>query len=822
MSHVLLDMRQFLRNLWRSPGYAVVSVVVLAVGMGVGLAALAVAQRALFAPLPYGRADQLAVLFEADQRGARRLASYPTVEDWRASAATLAGVTYVTGTQLLLRQPTGPEPVLTAFAEGTFFEIMRAQPMLGRDFAADTRGERVVVLSEQLWREKFSARGDIIGRTIPLGDGGALVIGVMPRAFAFPEWAQVWMPLAVAPPAMQRMLGLRSNHADSRVVARLKDNVTPAQATADLAAIAVRLAQQFPDENRDWTRVSLVPMTEYITSFTNASSGQSLVPRIGLFAGAAALLLLLGSANVAVLTLVRGMTRARELAVRAAIGASRGRIVRLLVAESLTLAAIGALGGVAFGYGIVRVVQQSNPDLFPRVTEVQLDATFLIGAVVFSLVIGVASELVPALRATPRSLTDVLGTARAQPGVSRATARWQRALIGGQVAVAAMLLVGAGLLLVSLKRVIDTPVGFSIDRLSVVTVTPPVQKYDSRERTLVLYDELMAAVRQVPGVQSVAFANHAPLSRAAYPTRVVREGGLTESDNPPQANFKAVTPNYFATASIPVLVGRTYSDADLSSPNGQLVINQRLARRLWPNENAIGKRVTVYHSARWLPSFGQPIAGTVIGVTGDVRHYGQETDIPDEVYVPYTWDLWQWGSLVVRTTGDPNVVREPIRRAMLAVEPDLPIGGNDAFASFSERLTSIRAPRRVLTGGLATLAGAALGITMLGLYATLAYAVARRRSELGVRFALGATRAQVLHQIMREGLSVVAAGAAVGLLGAWFSAQVMATLLYNLAPRHAGIFAAALVPVLLAAVAAVWIPARRAATLSPTEALRAD
>jgi putative ABC transport system permease protein len=823
MRHFLQDVRQFLRSLARTPGYAVVSIVVLGLGMGVGLAALAIAQRALFAPLPYGAADRLAVLFEADERGAIRLASYPTVQDWTTSADAFDGIAYVTGSQELLRQPGGPELVPTAYADIGFFHTLRAGPLLGRTFgrAAEHPGS-VVVLSEELWREQFAARPDIVGRTIPLGDAGATVIGIMPRAFRFPEWAQAWMPLSAAPPSIRRMLPQRNNHADSRVIARLRDGVTTQQAGSQIDGIAAQLAARFPDDSKQWTRVSLVPMQEYVTSFTNAGGGVSLVPRIGLIAGAAALLLLLGCANVAVLTLVRGLTRARELAVRSAIGASRARIVRLLVAESFTLAAVGAAVGIGLGYGIVRLVQRANPELFPRLAEVQLDATFVLGGALLTLIVGIGAGLAPALRATPRSLNEVLGNARSQPGTSRATGRLQRVLIGGQVGVAMMLLVGATLLVVSLKRVIDTPVGFTTDRLSAIAVNPPTEKYDSRERTLILYQQLMAAARAVPGVDSVAFANHAPLGRASYPTRVDVEGRVTDPENRVLANFKTVTPNYFATAGIPLLLGRTYSDADLPSPNGQLVINQQLARRLWPNEQAIGKRLTVYHSARWLPTFGQPIVGTVIGVTGDVRHFGQETDIPEEVYVPYTWDLWQWGSLVVHTTGDPRAVHERMRRALLAVEPDLPIGGENSMESFAERLTGIRGPRRLLTVGLAALAAAALGITMLGLYATLAYAVARRRSELGVRFALGATRAQVLRQVMREGLTIVLIGAAVGLLAAWLSAQVMSALLYDITPRNAAAFALAVVPVLIAAIAAVWIPARRAAALNPTEALRAD
>lgn len=823
MDHLLVDVRQFLRSLWRSPGYALVSILVLGFGTGVGLAALAIAQRALLEPLPYNRAERLFVVFEATQGEERRLASYPTVQDWSAQSDVFQSISYITGSQLLLRQRSGPELVTTAYAAQPFFQLVGTPPLLGRGLSSqDENGQRVIVLSEAVWRRLFNARHDIIGSTIPLGDGDATVIGVMPRAFRFPEWAEAWMPLGAAPPSMQRMLRQRNNHADSRVIARLADGVTPEQATARMNALAARLAAAYPDDSRQFTAVSLVPMAEYTMSFTSAGAGESLTPRIGLVAGAAALILLLGCANVAVLGLVRGLARARELAVRAAIGASRARIVRLLIAESLTLAAIGAVTGLGVGYGIVRLIQRWNPDLFPRMEEIQFDSTFLLGAAALTLIVGIGSGLVPALRATPKSLNVVLGNARNQPGATRSTSRLQRILIGGQVAVAAMLLVGAGLLGLSMKRVIDTSVGFSVEHLSVANVTPPTAKYDTPERTLLLYRALMDAVRQVPGVSDVSFANHAPLSGASMPTRVLAEGRTPPPDDPDMANVKTVTPNYFSTAGIALLRGRTFTDADLAGPNGRLVINQALARRLWPNEDAIGKRLTIHKAARWLPTFGEPIAGSVVGVIGDVRQYGQETDSPEEVYVPYTWDLWQWGSLLIRSTRELGTIREPVRRAMLAVEPDLPVGGIQAFTSFEQRLTLLQAPRRLLTVGLALLAAAALGITMLGLYATLAYSVARRRSELGVRFALGASKRQVLSHVMREGLGVVVVGGIVGLAGAWLGARVMDSLLYGVSPRHAGVFIAAFVPVILAAVAAVYFPARRAAAMNPTEALRSD
>jgi predicted permease len=821
MDQLLADLRLGLRSISRSPGHALVTILVLGFGVGVGAAALAVAQRALLEPLPYERAHRLVLLFEAAPGGSLRLASYPTAQDWEAQADVFESISYVTGSQLLLRLPAGPELVLTAYPSGSFFSLIAARPLLGRGFSpSDPAGEQAVVLSHTLWRRRFGGRADIVGQRIPLGDGGATVIGVMPPGFQFPEWAEAWMPLEAAPPSIQGMLVLRGNHADSRVIARLKDGVTKEQAKSEMDVIARRLAQTYPEDSREWTAVSFVSMAEYSMRISGGGVGQSLTPRIGLVIGAAVLILLLGCANVASLGLVRGFSRSRELAVRAAVGASRGRIVRHLMTESLTLAAIGGAVGLAIGYALVRVAQLWNPDLFPRLAEIELDGTFIAVAAGLALIVAVASGLAPALRATPRSLTTVLGGGRGAVGEGRAPRRLQAGLIAGQVAVATMLMVGAGLLLKSLKRVIDTPVGFNLDHLSVIGVTPSSGEYETPERTLSLYRTLLEAVRQVPGVESVAFVNHPPLGGASMPTRVIADGRDAPPDQPDLANLKTISPNYFTTVEIPVLRGRTFTDADLTGPNEGLVINQELADQLWPSQDPIGKRLTIFKSARWLPDFGKPIHGTVIGVIGDVRQFGPETEPPGEVYVPYTWNLWQWGNLVIRSSRAPNLIREPVRRAMLAVEPDLPVGGTLGFSSFEERLVGLRAPRRLLTLSLAALAGAALGITVVGLYAILAYSVSRRRAELGIRFALGATRRHVLGQVLREGLGVTLLGLVIGIVGAWAGARLLTSLVFGVSPRDLGVFAVVPFALVLVAVVAAYLPAQRAALVDPLEALR--
>ncbi|MFN8573319.1 MAG: ADOP family duplicated permease [Gemmatimonadaceae bacterium] len=811
---------QLIRRLGRAPGYSIATILVLGCGIGVGVAALAIAKQALLAPLPYAKPDRLVVLTEATTSGGQRLASQPTVRDWAAQATQFEAFSYVTGTQLLLRQPSGPLQLVVAYPTGPFFELMQGRPLLGRTFAdGEAPNEPEVVLAYSTWQSAFGGRADIVGQRIPLGDGGATVIGIMPSGFAFPEWAQGWLPARAAPAGVQRSLQQRANHADSRTIGRLAPSASLTQAASQLNAIAARLSQAYPDDSRDWTRVDLTPMREYVLAFTMGGAGQDLTPRIALFVGAAVLILLLGCANVAVLGLVRNVGRSRELAVRAALGASRRQVFQYVLTESLMLAVLGGAAGLLLGWGLVRAVQIGNPELFPRLSEVRFDSMFVGLGMVLSVLTGLLAGVVPSVRATPGATIPVMGGTRGQVGEGRASGRLQRVLIASQVALAVMLLAGAGVLLRSMREVVQTPVGFDPAGLSVVRINPP-DRYDTPERLRLLYEALMGQLRQLPGVQAVAFTNHAPLSGTSMPTRVVVAGREANEQTPDQANFKTISPNYFTTVGVAVLRGRVFTDADLGGPNGTVVINDRLAKRLWPGADPIGRTLTIFKSARWLPDFGSPLQGTVIGVVANVRHFGQETDPPDEVYVPFTWNVWNWGTLVVRTAPNAALTDVQVRRVLLTVEPDLPVGGPDAYTSFGDRLRALRAARLLLTSGLALLALAALAITMIGLYATLAFAVRTRRPEIGIRFALGARRTDVMREVFGDGLRTTGIGLAAGVALAWMAASLLQSLVVGVSPRDPLTLALALIPLLLVALLAIYLPARSAASVPPAEALR--
>jgi putative ABC transport system permease protein len=822
MQRIVADLRSAIRSLARAPGYTAVAVAVLGFGIGVSVAALAIGNRALLTPLPYTDPDRLITLFEATPSGGARLASRPTVADWRAQARSFESFTYVSGTQLLLKGDASPELVTTALPSGRFFGLLGSRAALGRTISPDDdeRADRVVVLAEKLWRRRFGARADILGHRISLGDGEATVIGVMPEGFKYPEWAEAWMPESTAPASLRRELESRTNHADSRTIGRLKAGVTAVAAQTELDLVAARLAQAYPDDSREWTKIGMIPMPQYGLTFTGSGTGQSQTPRIALVVGAALLVLTLGGANVATLGLVRGLGRARELAVRAALGASRGDIARLMLLESLALALMGAALGAALAGVIVRLTQRWNAELFPRLAEIEVNGWFVVTAVVLAIVVALLSGLVPALRATPRSLNEVLGGARGQIGGGRTANRLQAGLIVGQVAVAVVLLVGAGLLLKSLERVVTVDVGIDVPRLSSIYLYPPADKYSAPDRLAAFYRGAIDAVRRVPGVQSVAFVNHLPLSAGSIPTAVTIVGRETPTDQPDLANFKTISPEYFVTAGIPIVRGRGYADADLAGPNGSLVVNQAFADRYWPGQDPIGQRVTVYKSARWLADYGQPLPSTVIGVVGNVRHFGPETNPPQEVYLPYTWNLWRFGGLVIRSTVPPEDLAMPVDRALLALEPDLPVAADQRFRPYADLLVDLRGPRRLLTVGLGGLAAAALGIAMVGLYALLAYSVTRRRPELGIRAALGANRGRVLRLVLAQGLTLTSVGLGIGLAVALGVSRLLSGIVFGISTHDALVFGLVPLVLLSVALAAVYWPARRAAAVDPVETLR--
>jgi putative ABC transport system permease protein len=815
---LLRDLRYALRQLRRSPGYSAAAVLTLALGIGANTAVFSLVNGVLLRPLPYAEPERLYTLFEQRPAGEMRLASYPTFLDWKNQSDAFAGLAYIRGQTVIFRGPDGPEQLVAGYVSDGFLATVGEQPLLGRGFLPDEQrpgAAPAAILSYGLWQRRFGGDSAVLGRPIALGDVSATVVGVMPRGFAYPEWATLWLPLSALPSSDRGALTQRGNHADSRVLGRLGTGVDRRRAEAELGAVAARLAAAYPEESGGWSRVRLSPLSEQVLGDAQ--------PRLLLLAAAVGLVLLIGCANLINLSLARATARSRELAIRAALGGGRGRLIRQLLIEGLVLALLGGGLGALLAAVAVDALRSAAHDVLPRLDEVSVDGTVLAFALATSVLAALVFGLLPALRASSVDLSGSLKDGGHGSGSGARRTRLRSALVVAELTVALVLLTGAGLLLKSFWRLEAVSPGFEPARLVTVRVIPPA-RYDDPARALALYRRLAETVAAVPGVESVALTNHVPLTGASIDTRLVVAGRAAGADSA-TALFRTVSPEYFRTMQIPLLRGRVLTEADMTGSSAAVLVNQALVRRYWPHDDPLGKRLTVFKSVQARPDFGQPVEAEVVGVVGDVRHYGLDAGLTPEVYLPYTVNPPRWISLVIRTRSQPELTIPALRRAVLAVEPDLPVTGDGLWAGFAtvdQFLSASLAPRRFNTVLLGGFAAAAVLLAVIGLYGVLAYLVAQRTREMGVRVALGAQPGDVLRLTLGRGIRLTLLGLGLGLLGALLLTRVMASLLYGVTATDPATFAAVAALLAVVALLASYLPARRAARVDPVVALRSE
>jgi len=812
------DLRHALRTLARSPGYALTVTLTLALGIGATTAVFSVFRSVILRPLAWAPADRVMVIAERDSAANIRLASYPTFQDWRAGTNAFEAMAFVRGLGKVMKTGGGAERLLGAFVTDDYFRVVPEQAALGRaldpaDFAPGAPD--VAVISWQLWQRRFGGDRSVLGRSVTMGERSYTVIGVMPIGFTYPVWADFWAPIGtilVTDPSLQQ----RSLHVDSRVVGRLRAGMDSAAGVRALDAVAAHLAEVYPAESRGWSHVTLLPVADEVLG----GSG----PQLRLLTAAAVFVLIIACVNVAALALARVGARSRELAIRAALGGGRGALLRLLTAESVLLGvAAGALG---WGGAVLLVdwLRRSAAELLPRTGELALDPVALAAGVTLSIMLVVLLGLIPALRhGAPLAIALREGGGS---GLSPARRRFRAGLVVGEIALALVLLTGAGLLVRSLVRLQHVPTGFDQDRLVAVPIDPPSPKYDSAETALQLYRDVAAAVAAVPGVQSVALTNQVPLSGSSISTAIEVEGETagpaTESD---QVMFREVDSTYFRTLGIPVVRGRDFRPDDMRHPGDAILVNQSLASRYWPGGDPIGKRITVYRSAQGRADFGQPVHGTVVGVVGNVRHFSLDTDFSPEVYLPYTLTVWPRMSVIARVTGVPAAMIPALTRATRAVDPDIPLENTRLWFRVYDLDASLQASlayRRFITGLLAAFALPALLLAALGIYGVVAYLVAQRRREIGIRVALGAQRSDVLALVLKEGLRLALIGVGIGAAGAFATTRWLRSELYDTSTTDPLTFLLAAAVLAGVAALATLVPARRAMAVDPARALQAE
>ena len=819
MHPLLTDLRRAVRVLRSSPGFTAAAVITLALGIAANTAVFSVLRSVLLRPLPYAESVQVVLAVERDSSGNNRLASYPTFMDWREGTDVFESMAFVRGSGSLLKGPAGAERLVTAYVSDDFFRVLQEPALIGRALIADDMrpgAPAVAVLSERLWRRRFGGDPSVVGRPIQLDDRSFTVVGVMGADFGYPVWAELWAPLATVPPAAATVLSQRGVHADSRVIGRIRPGVDSVAARHGLSLVAARLASAWPAENGAWRAVDLTPVSAEVIGTVG--------PQLRLLTVAVALVLLIACVNIANLSLARAATRARELAVRTALGARRRELARLLLAESLVLVGAGGAAGILGALWGVEWIKGAAAQLLPRSSEIAVGWDVALATVVVSALAVIAVGVLPALRGRPLQLAGALKEGTAGSGTGRAEARLRSALVIGEVALALVLVTGAGLLIRSLTRLQNVDPGFRLSHLIAAPIFPPAG-YTTPEADLTLYRRVADAAARVPGVTGVALTNHVPLSGASISTRLEVDGVAPAGDGSDQALFRLADTAYFATLGIPMVRGRGFTREDIDHPGDAVIVNQALARRYWPGADPIGRGLTVFKSAQGRPEFGQAVHATVVGMAGDVHHFTLDSPAIPEVYVPYTLTVWGWMSLVVRASGDTDRVMADLTRAIHAVEPDIPLAGADPFAGVHEVSAQVRsslAPRRLVAALLTAFAVPALLLAALGIYGVIAYLVSRRTQEIGIRVALGASRAQVIRLVLARGLRLVLAGIVLGAAGALAGTRLLEAQLYGVGAADPATFIAAALVLAAVGLAASYLPARRAAALDPMRALRAE
>lgn len=812
LDDVVRDVRHGLRGLVRSPVYTTVSVLTLALGIGSAVAMFTIADGVLLRPLVYGGADRLFALYEATPAGGIRTPSYPAFEDWTADLAAFDAVTFIRGDEFRLRGEDGTQRLLAGYVSQGFFDTVGTQPVVGRVFGDDEADANVVVLSHDLWRRRFAGDRSVIGRTISTADASFTVIGVMPAGFRIPSYADVWTPIRALPADGAYALTQRNLHADSEVWGRIRDDVTVAQARQDLVRVVGNVAPAYSEQAADLSDAQLTPVRERVVGDTAV--------QLRILIAAVALVLLIACVNVAGLQLARGSTRVREFAVRATLGAGRGRLIRQLLTESLLLSILGGALGVVAALLAVRGLSAAYPAALPRLDEVGLDGRALGFALLATVAAATTFGIMPALQSSsPRLAPSLRGAGAGESGV---VLRGRGALVVAQIALAVVLTVGSGLLLRSLWALQRVELGFDSSNVVALRVFPPA-RYADEVAAATLYRQLQDAVRRVPGVAGVALSNHLPLAGGWMTTRVVT--GRPPPEAGELAIIRTVSAEYFDVMRSERLDGRLLEPGDYVGSGSGVVISRALAARFFPDGDAVGRSITVFHSAQGREDFGTPIQTQVVGVIGDERIFDLRGDAPPVVYVPHTWMVWGSITLAARTAVPPATVVPALRAAVQQVEQDIPVAGPGQQAEWrtlDDFIGNTLTQRRLMTGLITAFAAAALGLALLGIFGMTAYLVTRRTREIGIRVAVGAPRRALIRMVLGQALQLALLGITLGLPAAWAGTRLLQSELFGVSGTDPVTVAVTALIFLAAATAAAALPTSRALRISPSDALRSE
>jgi len=808
-STVLQDIRYAVRKLSRTPGFTTIAAFTLALAIGATTAIFSVIDGVLLKPLPF-RDPERVVRVTNLRDGNRMVSSVPDFLDIRAQSKSYASLAALDAQAMNLTGGSEPERIGAARVGATFWSLLGVTPQVGRGFAPNEDSQsaaRTVVLSDGLWKRRFGGDRRIVGKTIALDGNSFTVIGVAPPGFSFPDRPDVWIPLVFAQDDL---------NPDGRgahwmgIMGRLAPNVTVTQATSELVTITRRLEQQYPESNTNMSG-AVIPMQEYLVGDVR--------PALYVMLGAVAFVLLIACANVANLLLVRAASRESEMAVRTALGAGAWRLVRQLVIESVLLAMIGGVFGTLLALWGVDLLLSMAPNGLPRINEVTVNGSVLVFTAGVTAVTGVLFGLFPALHAARANVGGMLKEGMRGSSGGVASRRARNTLVMAEMALAVVLLVGAGLLIRSFSKLLAVDPGFRAERVVTFAIAAPDTKYGQYAQRRELVSNLVERMKRVPGAQGAAVVTGLPLSNIMMRTSAHIVGTPPERPGERKSTDVAMaTPGYFTTMGIPLVAGRDFTDRDGSGAPVVSIVNQEFVKRYFPNENPIGKRIELGWDQDTASTGGNmTLGGEIVGVVANVKRRGLSQEVFPETYASYMQPTFSNFSVVVRSTADPSTVMAAIRAQIRELDRDLPLSD---LRQLKELVAASVSRPRFYTTILGVFASIALILAAVGIYGVISYAVSLRTRELGIRIALGATGRQVSGLVLQQGVGLAIAGVAVGGAGAYWLTRLLSKLLFGVSATDPLTFVG--VAALLTAIAAIasFVPARRAAKVDPLLAMR--
>ncbi len=799
METFIQDVSYGLRTMRKNPGFTLIALLTLALGIGANTAIFSVVNAALLRPLPLDHPEQLVLVYSRTGREARNYVAYPDLRDWQAQSQSFAHLSAIVPQSVNLTGRAEPGRVIGGFVSTNFFKMLGVEPAAGRAFlpGEDEAGaERVVVINHIVWRDRFGADPNLIGQTLTLNGQLFTVVGIMPEAFRF-SWSDVdvWLPIQHYP-----NFTLDRGKTSAAVLGRLKPGVTTRQAQAEMETISARLAKQYPETNAD-RGINLVSFQAQLVELIR--------PSLLVLLGAVGFVLLIACANVANLLLSRSIARHKELALRAALGATRARLVRQLLTESLLLSLAGGVLGLLIGlWGMDALAANSAVDLPVGVT-VKLDLAVLGFTASMAVLTGLIFGLLPALRFSRPDVHEALKEGGRTAGANLGSSGARGLLVVTQVALALVLLVGAGLMVKSFMNLLGVDPGFDPKNVLTLEYRVPRNKYPEPQQQWRFHEQVVARVQALPGVESAAVVLALPHGGNVGGANFI----LPDRPAPPagqelRAQTNRADPHYFRTMGIPLLLGRVFAEQDQPNASQVVVINQMMARRYWPNDDPIGKQVRL---------LDPEVTASVIGVVGDVKHFSLDEPELSQIYLAYAQHPHIFATLAVRTSSEAMSFSNAVRGAVWSVDKDQPVWKVRTLEWLLDRSLG---PQRFLMLLLAVFSALALVLSAVGIYGVMSYAVSQRTREIGVRLALGAQPRDILRLVVKQGFVLAFIGIVIGLVTSLALTRLMKSLLFGVSATDPVTFA--VIALLLASIAllACYVPARRATKVDPMTALR--